>query len=101
MSEEVKERKKPRNPKPLRLLVHPTIWDAPEVREMHEKGHHVAVMDDHLESLSDPASYDLILGPNCWRMDSRLIKHLDAAVKNARVVKYQKKEKVSDGVSAE
>lgn len=93
-SPSVSGKKGKKNPKPLRLLVHPMLAGSPELTALAEKGHEVEVMDLW-------ESYDLLLGPTCWRMDLRLIKHLDSAVKSARAVKYPKKEKVSDGVSAE
>lgn len=89
MSGEGKERKKPRNPKPLRLLVHPILAGSPELTALAEKGHEVEVMDLW-------ESYDLLLGPTCWRMDSRLIKHLASAVKSARAVKFGKKAQQSE-----
>ena len=79
-----------RTPKPLNLLVHPVLWNTPEVQELITKGHTVSCLegtDVHLDI------YDLILAPNAWKMDARLIKYLDLAVKAARTVKYPKKEK--------
>ena len=80
------DKKKPKkNPKPLRLLVHPALMETKEVEALAAKGHTVVNMS---EVTGD--EFDLILGANCWRMTSVLIKHLQVAVKSAREVKYKK-----------
>ena len=43
----------------------------------------------HTIETVDEATYDIILGPQCWRAFS--LKHLDLAMKSARAVKYVKK----------
>lgn len=75
-----------RSPKPLRLLVHPSLMDTPEIQELIGKGHTVTSWVEFDEA-------DMLLAPNCWKMDARLIKYLDLAVKAARTIKYPKKEK--------
>ena len=83
------DKKKPKkNPKPLRLLVHPALMETKEVEALAAKGHTVVNMS---EVTGD--EFDLILGPQCWHMDARLIKHLDVAVKGKRAIKYPPKEK--------
>ena len=76
-----------RTPKPLTLLVHESLWNTPEIQVLRDKGHHV-------DTLGAPeTAADLLLAPNAWKMDTRLIKYLDLAVKAARAIKYPKKEK--------
>ena len=76
-----------RTSKPLRLLVHPDLLETIEVQALIAKGHDVTVMQDIA------VVYDLILGPNCWRIYPKLYKYIDMAVKAARLVRYPKKEK--------
>ena len=79
-----------RTPKPLKLLVHPDLWNAPEVQALIAKGHAVSCLegtDVHL------GLYDMVLSPNAWKMDARLLKYLDLAVKAARTIKFPKREK--------
>jgi hypothetical protein len=33
------------------------------------------------------SQYDMIVGPNCWRMTKELLKHKDIAIKAARRAK--------------
>ena len=39
------------------------------------------------------ANYDLVLGPNCWRMNGVLMHHLDVAIRAARLLRYPAKDK--------
>ena len=75
-----------RSPKPLSLLVHPDLVESAEVQELIGKGHTVTIMGSEVE-------HDLMLGPRCWHMDTRLVKYLDLAVKAARTIKYPKEKK--------
>lgn len=71
-----------KTPKPLDiLLTDPSLL--PLLQPYIDKGHSVVVQDC--------TRYDLILGPNCWRMDERLGKYLELAIKEARKEKYPKK----------
>ena len=74
-----------KTPLPLTILVHSSLWGAPEVRALEEKGHLLA----SLPLLADSA--DLILGPNCYRIVPELTKYIDLAVKDAWKVKGRKK----------
>lgn len=75
------------------ILVTDTLMDAPEIKALSDKGHKIMRLSEvgHYASDADTETADLILGPNCWRMDERLIKYLDLAIKAARGVKYPKK----------
>lgn len=68
--------------KNLRVLVHPDFAD--EAKETFED---VTVMEDEL-------AYDLILGPNCWRVTSDLAKFctaIKAAFTNTKLRRAKKK----------
>lgn len=56
------------------------------LRVLEEKGHEIDVAQGG--KMFNPLEYDLVLGPNCWRMDATLLKYVDMAVKAAREVKY-------------
>lgn len=73
--------------KPLVLLVHSTLLETNEIKELEQKGHLILQMTPQQEDC------DLILGPNCWRIYPKLYKYIDMAVKAARLVRYPKKEK--------
>ena len=78
-----------RTPKPLKFLVHQSLIEVYPWHELVAQGHLVVFM-----APEEPAfNFDLILAPNAWKMDTRLIKYLDLAVKAARTIKYPKKEK--------
>lgn len=65
----------------LSLLVHPALLGT-ETQALAQKGHRVEPMDGQMTlALID---YDLILGPNCWRIMPKLLKYLELAVKEAR-----------------
>jgi len=74
-----------RNPKPLMILCHPDLQGYPQIQELVTKGHTVQWGNEDWASLAD---YDLVLGWNCWRMSSDLLKYLPEAVKGARAAKY-------------
>ena len=76
-----------RTSKPLVLLVHSTLLETDEVKELERKGHVILHMTSQQEDC------DLILGPNCWRIYPKLENYIDMAVKAARLVRYPKKEK--------
>ena len=78
-----------RTPKPLKILVANyamTLW--PEIAALRNKGHLVQI-----PPVDEFESFDLILGPNCWRMEAELLPYLDLAIKGARGVKYPAKGK--------
>ncbi len=87
-----------RNPKPLKILIHPDLADTAEVKELVRKGHVVNNHDDVLPM------YDLVIGHNCFRISKETITLSDLAVKAARDMKYppkSKKEKKDEGSLAE
>lgn len=59
---------------------------------------HVVVWMDNIPTTDvgdiDVSRFDLILGPNCWRMTPELMKHADLAVKGARAEKYPLKKAI-------
>ena len=71
--------------KPLAILAHPDL--AEFLAEEADRGHTVHI-DDAVCALS---GYDLVLGPNCWRMTPDLIKHKALAIKAGRKAKEGKK----------
>lgn len=68
----------------LNIGVHPGIYNAPEVLALREKGHGVHLLDDM-------ADFDVILGPNAWRMTPELFPYIDLSLKQARAIKKEKK----------
>jgi hypothetical protein len=73
----------------LRVLVHPSLETLESIQALRDKGHTVmsSIGPLPLEG-SEVWTFDLILGPNCWRMDTILAKHVDLAVKSSRLEKY-------------
>ena len=95
-----------RTPKPLSVLVHPDLWDTPQVQELIEKGHEVVAFNRHDDLVYSDGqghegvqmsleAYDLILSPQAWRIIPSLTKHIGEAVKAARSKKYPTKKKGS------
>ena len=70
--------------KPLRILVHPDLANWDELQELRDKGHTVLVLEP------GEVMPDLIMGPNCWRMEHSTRKYLKLAVEEARKVRYSK-----------
>ena len=78
-----------KTPKPLRILVtDPTIMRWKEIDALQQQEHYVAGLDS--ESLGSTIGWDLVIGPNCWRMDEHLRPFLDLAIKEARARVYAK-----------
>ena len=73
-----------KSPKPLKILVHPPMLDWPDIVALADQGHEI---DTHpgTRSLHE---WDIILGPNCWRMDDKLRPFLTLAIKEARARAY-------------
>lgn len=77
-----------RTPRPLRLLVHPDLADAPEFEELRAKGHEIRT---GLVDGDDPDqvwAYDAILSPTAWYMTKAHLKYLGLALKGARNHRY-------------
>ena len=72
--------------KPLTILVHPSLQMGPGIVELAAKGHTIYSMDH--DGYEVAADCDLILGPNCWRMPTHLLKYLDIAIAGARKIRY-------------
>jgi hypothetical protein len=77
--------------RPLDVLVHPSLWDAKPVEELRAKGNNVESMLD--DDITGVALFDLILGPNCWRILSSSAEDamIALAIKAARRQKYGRK----------
>ena len=73
--------------KPLNYLVDQSLLNTPEMQERIRKGHTVHVMPDNLDD------YDIILGPQCYRINAETVKLIDFAEKSKRAEKYPAKEK--------
>lgn len=71
--------------KPLTILVHPDLAQWPEIHELAEKGH--TVYTEYPRDLTVP---DLVLGPNCWRLDMAHKKYLPLAIAAGRKQRYPK-----------
>jgi len=72
-------------PKPLRILVtDPAMLGWAEVQKLIAQKHTVTYPPELTEG------YDLILGPNCWRMDEQLRDYLEDAIVEARKLRYPK-----------
>lgn len=68
----------------LSVLVHPILLGA-ETEALKEAGHRVEPMEGQMTlALLD---YDLILGPNCWRILPNMLKYLELAIKEAKRAK--------------
>lgn len=82
-----------KSPKPLTILVSPSILEWPEIKELAEKGHIVFNLGTDLSDNSLEDLYpDLILHEKAWRMDPQHRKYLPLAIQAARKIKYPKGE---------
>ena len=101
-----------KTPKPLRILIHPSMETWPAIQALVAQGHRIQstfaepvdAASPSIPTLTDPptphvcpattraslADFDVVLGPNCWRMSDILGKYLGAAIKEARSVRYPK-----------
>jgi len=50
--------------KPTKILVHPSLLEWDEIKDLQAQGHQVQAYDMD--------EFDLILGPQCWNMDESL-----------------------------
>lgn len=80
-----------KNSKPLTYLIDKSLLDTPEMQERIRKGHTVRVMGAELQE------YDIILGPQCYRINTETVKLVDFAEKSKRAEKYPAKGKGKDG----
>lgn len=80
-----------KNSKPLYYLIDKSLLDTPEMQERIRKGHRVEVMPETW------AEVDIILGPQCYRINAETVKLVDFAEKSKRAEKYPAKGKVKDG----
>ena len=58
-----------------------------EIVHLQQQEHYVAGLDS--ESLASTIGWDLIIGPQCWRMDDALRPFLDLAIKDTRARVYK------------
>ena len=75
--------------KPLRILAHKSIL-CEELNEAKAKGNTVDLFPEELEG------YDVIFGPNVWRMVEGLERLIPVALTAARNVKYKKVSRKAD-----
>lgn len=71
----------------LKVLTHVSLWDTPAVQDLVKKDNLVHSMGADYPTGND---YDLIIGPNCWRIVPGMEGQIDVAVKAARKQKYGK-----------
>lgn len=82
--------------KPVRILAVGFGELPPELLALREEGHTVAVpiFTDDDKWYNDPLdTYDLILGPKCWRISPQHMKFLPLAIKEARAAQPKRKKK--------
>lgn len=81
-----------KTPKPISIWV-PDGWERkPEIKALADKGHSITYGSPDTSGVS-PGDFDLIIGPNCWRMDDTMLRYLNLAITAARAVKYPRKDK--------
>ena len=80
-----------RTPKPLQIWVDESLKAAYPWHELMDQGHWVVVGEGCYDYIM--SDFDLMVGPQCWRMNDELIKHLDLAMKGARALRYPGKAK--------
>ncbi len=84
--------------KPLTIVVFSPLDTWPEFEKMEKQGHTIINMSEAYPT-SDIIDCDIILGPRCWYMTELHRKHLQAAIKQARLRRYgtvSKKRKKGD-----
>ena len=81
-----------KNPKPLTILVTDRdLLDSPELQTLEQKGH--TVLSPYRTDCWSIGTPDVIIGPQCWRIDLALgklamqLKLMETAVRN---IKYPK-----------
>jgi len=75
--------------KPLHILVSDDIFEWEEITTLISQGHRI----DPGNYPKELDTYDIILGPQCWRMDQDHREYLDLAISEARKVRYPKEGK--------
>jgi hypothetical protein len=77
--------------RPLQILVHPDLLETPVIQDLIAKQNLVELWPPFVSP--EMTDYDLVLGPNCWRIVPGLETALvGLAVKAARRIKYGKEE---------
>lgn len=78
-----------KTPKPLSLLVDPSLEPLEGFQALRDKGHWITSAPVSREG--NPCSvweFDAVVGPTSWRMTRELMKHLDPMLKGLRASKY-------------
>lgn len=78
-----------RTPKPLTLLVDPSLEMLEGFQQLRDKGHWITSAPVSREG--NPCSvweFDAVVGPTSWRMTRDLMKYLDPMLKGLRASKY-------------
>jgi len=86
-----------KNLKPISYLVHPLLMNAPEILERIEKGN--LVQEGAAINGIGLDGFDMVIGPNCYRIAPETAHLLDIADKAARRMKYPPREKKAKGSS--
>lgn len=79
--------------RPLTIVALPPCNEWEELTKLEEQGHTVIRNLEDLwkhETVLEQA--DIVLGSNCWRMDSKHKSYLSLAIKEARMLKYNTNE---------
>lgn len=78
-----------KTPKPLSLLVHPSLEGLEGFQALRDTGHWITSTPVSREGAPcSPWEFDGILGPTSWRMTTDLMKYLDPMLKELRARKY-------------
>ena len=73
--------------KPLAIAVHPDLYGNEDAWQgLADKGHGIVECPLLKE-------FDIVFGPNCFRMTPTLLKYLPLAIKGVRAIKYPVKKK--------
>ncbi len=84
-----------KTPKPLTIVAigDVALWE--ELQKLESQGHTIVRQEKTGNSIDDPIQLsrgirdaDIILGPNCWRMDPAHRDYLTLAIKEARLQRY-------------
>ena len=68
--------------RPLRILVHADLQNGDWIQQLDARGNDIEISQGLLEG------YDLVIGPNCWRVLPALLDYLPIAIKAARSHRY-------------
>ena len=83
-----------KTPRPVKFYVHATLANQTEILALKDQGHEVYVLPDWI------GDSDMILSPNAWRFDDRMLYLLDTILKVARRLRYEAKPKIARALAS-